>query len=227
MMSRMVIVAGANSELAPYYIAGLPGDACVTISRRPLQHGLDTEHLALDLLDAGAWRRAASRLLDRSVDELYVLHLVGEFALEHDTSMQRMLDVNYRTLVNLMQPLRELHVPKTVVCSFGSVSDKYDVPLWRSYSRSKRMARELLKDAAQDGCRCVYVATSTIDTASARRLLPDARDSWLTPAEVADASLPAIRNAAPGYRELEVYRPRADFSPGLYFTDRGQARLHQ
>lgn len=229
-MKRTVVVAGVSSDLGPYYLErfrSTPGTKCIAVSRRlPAERLSGVEYVQSDLSRQNGW----GAVLSNRADEFVLVHLAGMFRFEpngvgNDHDGDGIDDLvkaaNYDTLLHSAGPVLDVIArspgnPLLRICSFGSVSDKYDVPFWRSYTRSTNLARRYVRTLSGLGSG-LFVNTSTIDTESARSLNPNGdKTYWLRPEEVVDATLSDILELR-GWLEVDVYRKRPGFDPARHY----------
>ena len=121
----------------------------------------------------------------------------------------------------LKQKVEKIKGLRFTICAFGSISDKYNIPFWKSYTKSKDFLRGVIKSAALNDksklIRAIFVNVSTTDTGNERNLRPYAnRKYWLKPKEIVKASLPLILKKKDIWNELNIYKPNPNFDPTWY-----------
>ena len=117
------------------------------------------------------------------------------------------------------------------MCGLGSVSDRYRVPFWHSYTAAKDELRSTLRgivellNPMQRKALALMVNVSTTDTGNENRLRPNADHSfWLPPQTIVDRSLPILLDAPiepPHYREMDVFQEQPGFDPAAYYGNTG------
>ncbi len=111
-----------------------------------------------DLLNEGDVAAAFGAIDLSNSDEIYLVHAVGKFKFEGNSADITDLDndgiddevyaTNVLTLKNTLKALfahRPTHA-KIKICAFASVSDKYAIPFWNSYTQSRNIIRGYLKE---------------------------------------------------------------------------------
>ncbi len=214
----LAIVTGASGSVGDAYVRKLseiPSVRTVAIVRNK-QHApvQNVEfHAGVDLLDAEKTRSTIDSLGCRDAVRILLIHPVGKFKFER------------QPVADILENLR----PESVltVCGFGSVSDKYDVPFWQSYTKAKNKLRSFLKGLAERmvlaeiDMRSVMVNVSTTDTGNENALRPHAdRTFWLKPEKIVEQSLPTLlAGEGPYYQELDIIEMQPGFDPDTYYKN--------
>ncbi len=234
-MGSLAVVTGAGGALGRAYLdrfAQEPYIEPVGIVRSDVPED-GRRYLCADLLDPTAAREAIDALAIPSRDQILLVHAVGAFKFEErgptvdqnrDGIDDEVYASNVTTFRNLAGPLlRAAEIaarrPGVALCCFGSVSDRYDVPFWRSYTAAKNELRRMLRALSESGLpvRGRMVNLSSTITERERSLRPLADTAyWLTPERIVDESFDAILRPSPAYLELDVYRPYPAWSPRTY-----------
>ncbi|MDO8481059.1 MAG: hypothetical protein Q7S65_04555 [Nanoarchaeota archaeon] len=227
---KQAIVTGCTSEFGEAYVNVLEsaGYPVVGISRSAHESG-NHEHVSLDLSDSQATARFVHKRDLAGLEHLVLVHGVGSFVFEeHPGPMDlEAYTSNYLTFMHLAEPLRyrvmhETRAQLTVV-SFGSVSDRYEVPFWQTYSRCNRQRKEKLRDwAVQSHGRisAVFITLATIDTRCQREMRPHAdRAYWASPQSVAEKTLPAILSPSGYWAELAPFAPPPERLTDAYYAN--------
>lgn len=235
----LAIVTGASGSLGESYLKAFAEDSSIRsvgLARSHLRSTVDdVEYITgLDLLNQDDLRSVIEDIGCREAMRVLLVHPVGKFLFEEfpspDGSIdQGVLDANFTTLQNTLNAISsQLRTDaRLVVCGFGSISDKHNVPYWKSYTAAKNRVRGLLTELRgnlkQSRARgnAVMANISTTDTAHMRDLRPNADTThWLHPDTVVEATMPHILNGdAPAYVELDIYKPKPGFDPAAYFAD--------
>lgn len=245
---KLAIVTGANGALGRAYLNRLINTSCVNsincvgISRTNVREKIPgvTYIESTDLLDRENVRKKIDRELPLgNSGEVLFVHPVGRFKFEEnqvpevDHDLDGIDDEVYKSNVvtfrNVEDTLLELAkqqglVTDFLLCGFGSVSDRYKVPYWLSYSRSKDILRQQIsgktrQNGAGPTVKGVFVNVSTVDTYNENTIRPYAdKTYWLKPDEIVDDSLQVIlgqsriRNL-----EMDIFKPMPGFDPEQYY----------
>jgi len=251
MNSRLAIVTGANGALGACFVKHFVEEEqtqCVAMSRSDLE--TEALHFKVDLLDAKGVSEAIKKIDISEVDDVILVHGVGKFKYEELESVERgeedgiddeVFSSNYQTFVNVVNPLVEKlnqehdcdRETTLALCAFGSVTDKYKIPFWRSYTYAKDTLREYIKDLAKSEdwkglIRGRFVNVSTTDTGNENKLrpnvTPEEKKYWLKPEKILDRAIEAIENLAPEWEEIDIYEPMPGFDPESYYSDNEQIK---
>ncbi len=235
---RLVVVTGVTGKLGETYLRSLvkySGLKCVGVTRRNLKRYKKVHYVYADLLNKSQVNRVISSIDIRGFEEIILIHPVGMFKFEmfgfpgvdrdKDGIDDEVFASNVLTFLHIFKALKQ-KVEKTsgsrfTVCAFGSISDKYNIPFWKSYTKSKDFLREVIKSAALNDkrklTRGVFVNVSTTDTGNERNLRPYAnRKYWLKPKEIVRASLPVILEKKDIWNEINIHKPNPNFDPTWY-----------
>ncbi|NQZ85619.1 MAG: hypothetical protein HRU03_07915 [Nanoarchaeales archaeon] len=223
----LFIVSGANGNLGKSYVSYIKNNlSCDVIS---------LSRLELDLLDYDSCKKYISDVDLSEYKNIVYVHPVGKFSFERfgvqvdencDGIDDNVFSSNVITFTNFVSCLKDkLSDKQSLTCvAFGSVSDKYNIRYWLSYTKSKNVLREKLYKSSNDasGFSSVFVNVSTVDTGNENKLRPNPLDkkNWLTTDEVVTCSMPYILTCC-GYVEIDVYKKVSGFSDDFYTNDVG------
>ena len=239
---RLVIVTGANGAVGRSYIEHFIQEkdtSCIAISRG----FMDTKatHYKADLMDPVSTRKAVEQFDLSDVSIAILIHAVGKFKYEpnNDKKEEKVIDEevyssNYQTFLNIASPLvervEEEHKKQKktslVLCAFGSITDKYKIPFWHSYTSAKNDLREYIKTLAESESwqglvRGRFINVSTTDTGNENLLRPNATEEekkyWLKPFTVVEESKEAIEQIFPVWQEIDIFVNMPGFSPEEYY----------
>ena len=247
--TRLAIVTGAGGAVGARYLKHFlkqENTKCVALSRSNLET-TDVIQFKVDLLDEKRTREAIKQLDLSEVNDLILVHGVGKFkyedlkSLPHLNQERQKIDdevfsSNYNTFVNVVNPLveklNEEHQrgQKTTLalCGFGSISDKYKIPFWHSYTYAKDTLRQYIKDLAkseewQGLIRGRFINVSTTDTGNENKLRPNVsheeKQYWLKPEKIVVQSMAVIESLQPLWQEIDVYEILPGFNPEEYYND--------
>jgi NADPH-dependent curcumin reductase CurA len=138
----LAIVTGANGAVGNAYLqefSRIPTVRSVGIVRKETTEKIPhVEYIGnVDLLKPSDVEQAIESIGCRDALKILLVHPVGKFKFEEAQSQNIDPDIllsNLGTLEHTIGPILK-HMNRRaslVVCGFGSVSDKYDVPFWRS-----------------------------------------------------------------------------------------------
>lgn len=236
-MKKLVIVSGASGALGQAYLDYFDtaeDTQCVAIARRAVPERGVGSSLVLDLLDASTVRSAVEAMNLEGVSNILYIHPVGKFKFEESGFPEADADgdgiddevyaSNIDTFQNVVGPLLERlqkeqrPIPLTL-CAFGSISDKYAIKYWQSYSRAKNILREKMRALAENAemkIKSVFIRVSTADTQKERELRPFAETRyWLGTKEIVESSVSSLGDGT-GWTELALFKPMPDFKEEYY-----------
>ncbi|OIO42985.1 hypothetical protein AUJ64_03370 [Candidatus Pacearchaeota archaeon CG1_02_39_14] len=229
-MKKIIIVSGAAGSLGEEYLkyfSEREGFHLVGLSRRePAKKVKNVEYVYLDLLHSNELDKKMSKLNLKEFAEIIFIHLVGKFKFEDKEGSKRLdkkiYDSNVTTFVNMANIFSKLveRNKKVVFCCFGSVSDKFDIPYWKSYTQSKKELRRIVKDLSKNkNIRSVFVNVSTVLTDNENKLRPFAdKTYWLNPKKVVQKSIREIIFGKSQFIELDVFEPHPRFKQDYYLN---------
>ncbi|NES82525.1 MAG: SDR family NAD(P)-dependent oxidoreductase [Moorea sp. SIO2B7] len=251
MNDRLVIVTGASGAVGNSFVEHFlqeDNTNCVAVSRSPME--TEALHCQADLLDRKSVEREISKLDLANIDDVILIHGVGKFKYESEWEKkspatteaeidEEVFSSNYHTFVNIAEPiikkLNQEHKKgsKTTLalCGFGSITDKYKIPFWRSYTYAKDTLREYIKKLAKSKewrglIRGRFINVSTTDTGNENKLRPYAtaedKKYWLKPEKIVKNSIVSLGNLTPLWQEIDIYEPLPGFKPHEYYTNHQQ-----
>lgn len=231
----LAIVTGGNGAVGKAYLqefSAMPNIRPVCLTRQ--EHvdeipGVEYRY-GVDLVEEHLVRQAIYSLCCEEADNILLIHPVGKFKFEGQAPQEIDQEVwlsNVETMVNVVRAVMARTRNNLMVCAFGSVSDKYNVPFWTSYTAAKNKVRDSLQNLAimhqRPGqaavVRSAIVNVSTTDTGNENQLRPNADKAfWLSPKKIVDTSLPTLlANSGPVYQEIDVIEERPGFDPAAYY----------
>lgn len=233
-MAKLVIVTGANGALGNSYVnyfSRQPDTRCIAIGRNvPAKQISKAVFLRADLLQKKQIENEINRLSLEGLQEIILIHAVGKFGFDKQGSARfdpQILESNIDTFKNIANPLlRKINAslgkkPKVTLCAFGSVSDKYDIPAWRSYSAAKNHLRRYIQKLSSQNrlsniVSGVFVNVSTVHTENEEKLRPFGNKKyWLSPDEIVKQSAESIARSK-GYLEMDLITVRPGFDESYY-----------
>jgi NADP-dependent 3-hydroxy acid dehydrogenase YdfG len=219
---QLVVISGVTGSLGHAYATHYHTQGCkvIGLSRQPTSQRLESvDYLVTNLLDKKTTTIAINRISFENIANILVIHPVGRFIFENEFKEvdPEIYASNVETFKNVAMPLIKGKIPTTLV-GFGSISDKYDVPHWRSYSKSKNALREYMQTLAysNDNIRSIFLNLSSVKTTNESRLRPFANtDYWLTPEEIVERSIPEFSFSGK-WKEIDIFNLSPDYSPEIY-----------
>lgn len=237
-MKKLVLVTGAAGSLGEAYLnyfQTFPEYRVVALVRTEGSLKIpEVVSITADLLNSSEVMKAIEALSLEDISDITLIHPVGKFKFEesgvpendanNDGIDDEVYASNVITLENILETLlirmeKEGRVIPLTVCAFGSISSKYDIPYWRSYTRAKNIVRSTLRTLSgnkERKIRGVFVEVSTTDTGNENLLRPHAdKTYWLSPKEIVERSVSAIMGSEP-FVELGIYKPWPEFTSNYY-----------
>lgn len=230
MQNKIFIVTGASGKLGLSFIEELHNrrEKVIGLARKKIEIK-NTDVYQADLLDEDEVASALNKIKFANFKEIYLIHAVGTFKFQKNNSDilddnkdgidDEVYATNVLTLKNVLKCLLTHHHSsiKIRVCAFASVSDKYNVPFWNSYTKSKNIVREYLRELSDLAhIHALVVNISTVDTGNENNLRPNAtKTHWLQPSEIVVKVLPELINLST-YTEIDVIKEKPDFDPNYY-----------
>ena len=223
---QLVVVSGVTGSLGEAYLMHYrkTEDRVVGISRnKPEIQFPEVQYVHADLLDEKESKRCVKQLPLEEITRILLIHPVGKFRFEQEFNEidPEIYSSNVKTFTNLVDPLIE-HTsqdnPLITLVAFGSISDKYDVPFWRSYSESKKALRRYIHELSgkENNVRGVFINLSSVKTRNESKLRPFADTGyWLTPEEIVQRSVPEL-SPTEKWKEIDIFNLSPDYSPEIY-----------
>ncbi len=226
---RLIILAGANSIIGQSYcyrFFSLENTKTIQISRSIDKLEKEVERVQLDLLDKKETARFVSSIPLENVTQIYYLHLAGKFKFEEKKEHTRYLDMdvfntNYTTFINAYHALSTSTMEKRVkgdvhlhLYGFGSVSDEFEVPYWKSYTQTKNLLRRFIEVACinEKNFSGAFFSMSSVNTPKERKLRPNAdRRFWLSSSEVVDYTWRKILEHEKGFNDYRIIKSNPNY----------------
>lgn len=225
--NKLIIVSGINGSLGEAYLnyyQNKDNMQIVGIARtKPEILYSRVQYKQADLLDRTESIRCIKQLSLEEITKILFIHPVGAFKFEQefDEIDPKIYASNVDTFTNLSNAILERIAPTNIdltLVGFGSISDKYNVSYWQSYSKSKNALREYIKEQAykKDNVRGIFFNLSSVKTSNEVRLRPFANTSyWLTPEEIVGRSVLELSFTGK-WKEVDIFNLAPDFSPEIY-----------
>jgi len=234
---QVVLVSGATGDLGKAYLdyySQQENTICYGLIRREETNPVQgVAYLKSNLENAAATREEIRKISLEGVIEVLLIHPVGKFKFEENADLDidqnkdgiddEVLTSNVDTFHNLVRPLIEQRgkygfIPLKLV-AFGSLSDQYSVPWWGSYSKSKLILRQDMRELSriEPSVESLFVNLSSVKTSNEQKTRPYADTKyWLRPQEIVTRSIPIIQNMQHPYQEIDVFNHSPDYSQNYY-----------
>ena len=225
-MRKLAIIIGANGDLGREYLKYFSGTSSyesVGFSRRETEDKIkNVRYLYCDLLDSEKLEKEVKQLDLEEFSEIALIHPVGKFAFEEydEEFNEKIYDSNVLTFTNIASVLSEVAEinRKLIFCCFGSVSDKYNIPYWRSYTQSKKKLKEIVIELSENkNTRGVFVNTSTVASENKNQIRPFADNKYcLKPKKIVSSSINKIAFGESQFTELDIFEENPNFNKEYY-----------
>lgn len=230
MSKELFVVTGASGKLGFCFIELLKKEnkTVLGLTRKDFEIA-GVQLLKADLIDESQVSETLKTFNFSDFETVTLIHPVGKFKFEKDSSWIMDTDkdgiddevyaTNVMTLKNIIKVLLTSlsKNQKVKVCAFASVSDKHNIPYWNSYTRSKNIVREYLKELCkQNHIYALMVNVSTVDTGNENLLRPNAdKTYWLSPEEIVSQTLFELASVS-SYKEIDIFKEKPNFDQNYY-----------
>lgn len=242
MDKQLVIITGSNGKLGGAYFDyfHLKNDFdIISISRsKGIEQSPVFQNMYTDLLDQKNVESEIDKIDFFGYQKIFLIHPVGRFKFRKNGTPEidkdgdgiddEVFSSNVVTLENVLTPIID-RIKNTqtriCVCAFGSISDRYDIPFWSSYSKSKNILRSVLKSLSlekslQDKISVLFVNVSSVDTGNENKLRPYAdKKFWLKPEKIVEKSIEFLLSDFKGYKETDIYNFKPDFDTNYFHNN--------
>ena len=221
-MKTLFIITGGNGAIGKAYFEYLAAkkEVCVSLSR--------TSPYFLDLLNRSRCKKIIQHLDFTNITRIVLIHSVGSFCFEeqHQKRNNAVWHNNFSTFVNIAKPLIERtqkeHITLKLV-GFGSPSDSFRIPYWKTFSSAKNAIRHYMKLVCVQHANIqgLIVNISSTQTTNEEKLRPYAdKTHWLKPQEIVEQSIYYIeQKQIETYHEIEIIKPNPGFQNYYKKTD--------
>lgn len=241
MKKTIAIITGITGSLGKAYLERLksnPRYFCVGISRRHVKTKYaGVNYQVADLLDRPSIKEIVSGLDFSKYKDVILIRPIGMFRFEKDKRPLRDLSregidkevyaSNVTTFENMYREISDKMKKdckgktKLTLCAFGSISDRYNIPYWNSYTRSKNILRRLIKRtidlSKKMTIRGVFINVSTTDTGNENKLRPSGNKTyWLSSKEIVEHSMKVILKSRRSWNEINIYKHNPNFDITWY-----------
>lgn len=235
--TKLVLVSGATGDLGRAYLDHFKKESnmrCYGISRRIEAHPLkNVNYLLSDLENSETTRKQINLIEYEKINSIILIHPVGRFKFEEnglpefdknsDSIDDEVYSSNIDTFHNIVRPLIENRdkyglKPLTLV-AFGSLSDSYNVPWWGSYSKSKLILRNDMKELSrlEKKLNSIFINLSSVKTTNEFKTRPYADPKyWVNPKEIVDRTHKLITEMNKNYVELDIFNDCPEYYEGYY-----------
>ena len=242
MDKQLVIITGANGKLGRAYLdhfSSISDFDIISVSRsKEIEQPTVFQNIYTDLLDQRNVKSEIDKIDFSTYQKIFLIHPVGKFKFQKNGSPEidkdsngiddEVFSSNVVTLENILTPIIDRiknMETKICVCAFGSISDRYDIPFWSSYSKSKNILRSILKSLSLektllDKISILFVNVSSVDTGNENKLRPYAdKKFWLKPEKIVEKSMEFLLSDFKGYKEIDTYNPMPDFDTNYFHNN--------
>jgi NADP-dependent 3-hydroxy acid dehydrogenase YdfG len=227
----LCLVTGATGEVGREFVDQLAPDyPTVALARRPIatfKNQPEEYQGGLDFMDAEGTKRAIGKIINarrERISRIVLIHPVGNFKYEDRQAEEPwqmdpvVHDTNVTTFENVARALMEVdpEIAITMVM-LASVTDQYDIPMFRSYREANAMQRALIRKWIRQKANTsgVSLDLGTIDVKSENDLRPNAnRKFWLSAEELVKQTCDPIMQTTPGkLTRVELLKAPAGIDP--------------
>ncbi|MFA6146298.1 MAG: hypothetical protein WC697_03170 [Patescibacteria group bacterium] len=246
---RLIIISGANGALGIAYLNYFKNKTdikCAAIVRSEFRANIpNISVINADLLNAKKIKAEIENIDLSEISDVIFIHPVGKFKFEktgkpeidenNDGIDDEIYESNVETFLNVVNPLivklgkeaKNNNFISLAICAFGSISDRYNIRFWHSYTKAKNKLKNFIwyitqKDSYRGLIRGVFVNVSTTDTGNENKLRPFAdKKYWLSCKEIVEQSAPLLLETSVQWKEIDIYKPVPDFNSN-YYTNIGK-----
>lgn len=240
---KTIIVTGITGKLGAAYLDYFRKQKdiqCFGVARRkPSKEYKNVVYLFADLLNEKAVSIEVEKIDLSNSSEVLLVHPIGMFKFEVNQAPEKdnnkdgidddVYASNVLTFTNIFNSIKERvkqevkkgHKMKLTVSAFGSITDKYYIPFWNSYTASKNNLRKIIKNSILRNkalaIHGVFVNISTADTGNERNLRPYGNAKyWLTVKEIVQYSVNHLTKPKKSWIEMNIYKFNPNFNSTWY-----------
>lgn len=155
----------------------------------------------------------------------YCNYLYGKNNVENDLDKDGINDKifasNVSTFENIFGIIQKKILNNTnfIAICFGSISDKFNVPYWSSYTHSKNILREILKNLNKinPNYKGFFANVSTVDTGNENELRPNPleKENWLSVQEIVVNTIDEFDKKY-SYLEIDLFRNSPNYTNDFF-----------
>ncbi len=205
--NQLVVISGASRGIGKYFLqhySDREDSKTIGISRTN-----NNPHIvSLDLYDANATKQFIENMPLEGLERMIFIHSIGIDKFEpygtphidkdNDGIDDEVYATNVATFMNIAKPLIEKTSKKDIplnIINIGSISDKYNVLFWQSFSKSKNIVRDYIKTDNHQNVRGMFLNVSTVlaDNELYARKLADTK-YWIPVDTLIKNAVPYIDN---------------------------------
>lgn len=235
---QLTIIAGATGEIGKLFSKYFAdrGDEVFTLSRTSnldFNHK-NIKHFHVDLESYDDSYNLFSKINFSNYTKINFIHSIGLDKFENKNFpemevLQTIDPVVYSSNVNtfkipvsiIFSFLRKENIkPKFKLFMIGSVADKYEMPFLRSFSESKNIVRQYMRNLSKNNSwvNSLVVNISSTVTKSALMIRPYSdTEFWLSPEEVFEFSIEKLLEKNRSYKEEDIYKSNPEFDETYYY----------
>lgn len=214
----LVVIPGIKGRMGTEYAKAFraKGYIVVGISSKPSKN---KNIFTCDLLNQTSLPpELISTTRSRNISEIILVHCIGKFLFEDEPGEINLeiYNSNVTTFKNICKQLFENCNPncRFTLVAFGSISDRFMVPWWRSYSYSKICLRKYMLSLVSARVRGVFINVSSTEKDEERPFAD--KTFWLKCSEVVKRSLPSILNKELNFQEIDIIKINPNYKPDYF-----------
>lgn len=234
MNKRLVIISGVRGKMGNAFFNNFKELPHTTFIGLTSDKNAESKVIKqVDLFDKNKSKQFISDLNISDFQEVYYIHSIGVFLFEKkglpnkDINKDGIDDFiyasNFESFQNFVKPLIKkinekpnIHKPVLTLCAFGSISDRYLVPWWQSYSKTKNILKAYMRELVNGKTRCLFINVSSTEKEGERPLAD--KTYWLTCQEVADATMRALFDYNLYWQEVDIFKPNPKYYSGFFLN---------
>lgn len=230
MIDKLVLIPGISGKMGSEFrnrFIDLGGYDVIGISRST---SIKDKVLKADLLDRNSISNAFNLIDIKKYNEIYLIHAIGPFLFEEHKEIKSFklndnnhihkhtYDLNFHTFKNIFDELTSVCSVSTFISmiAFGSISDRYYIPWWYTYSKAKNNLKNYMRHQVTERVRGIFINVSSTEKDDERPYAD--KEYWMSCSEVSFRTLRAILDSNLNWQEIDIFKPHPDFNYS-YFED--------
>lgn len=180
-----------------------------------------------NLLNKKEVKDLVKNIKSSSYDEILLIHSIGPFLFEEkgkpvkdenkDGIDDKIYNLNFITFKNIAEELLKIENKKKILLTFvafGSISDRYNVPWWQSYSKSKIILKEFMRNLVNKNVRGIFINVGSTEKKGERPFAN--KKYWLNCKEVVTKSLRPILDKNIYWQEIDLFKPNPNYCKDFF-----------
>lgn len=224
MTESLVLIPGISGKMGTEYGARFKELGNFDIIGFSRSTNMSPNIIQADFLDKASISEAFMKIEFSKYKDVFLIHAIGPFLFEEHIDIdsvslnnnqqihKKTYNLNFYTFKNLFEELKIILPKQTTlsIIAFGSISDRYNIPWWYTYSKAKNNLRNYMRCQISNQIRGLFINVSSTEKDDERPFAD--KEYWMSCKEVSCRTMRAVLDKELNWQEIDIFKPYPKFN---------------